>query len=404
MKELQQDFLQKSTVNLEKLKKDLLDEGLTEDWRRAAFRTLHTIKGTAQTFGFIVSGHLAHELENLLPAAKSASNENFKNLLTEGFELLKKSFEQNDFEIPAEFLEKINSNLPQDVKSAVKAKNSLIEIPNEFSGQLSQTERLALDSAARSGKNLYIFEVGFDFADFADGFKNFREVLNASGEIIATASSANFIGKIGFQILFASAAEFQEIEKIADDYSAEIIFQSSENNFPNTLDGVLSKVAAHGKSLANKLGKKIDFEIKAEEINLSPEKLKLVFDVLLHIVRNAVDHAFKAPEGKIKIQIKAEKDAFYLIVADNGNGVDLEKVRSRAVEKNLISANENLSEQATLDLIFQSELSTAEKLTEISGRGVGLDAVKYAVESAGGKISVSSRTKKGTTFEILLPK
>lgn len=403
MKELQQDFLRKSKENLQDIKEKLSD-GLTEIWRRDAFRALHTIKGTSQIFGFTASGRLAHALENLLAAAQSISFEKFKNLFTEGAELLNESFERKDYKIPPRFIEKIKIYSPEnDVKTSFPSA-ALTEIPEGFYAPLSQTEKTAFDCAAQSGKNLFILEVGFDFARFAGAFKDLREDLNDSGEVIATTSSKKFSGKIGFQILFASASEMQKIKEIADAHSAEIIVLRTEKNFSNDLDGVLSKVAAHGKSLANQLGKKIEFEIIAEEVAVSAEKLKLVFDVLLHLVRNAVDHGFKTSEGKIEIRLKNKNENVCLIVADNGNGVDLEKVKASAVEKKLISGDENLSEQATLDLIFQSELSTAEKLTEISGRGVGLDAVKSEIEALGGKINVKSRAGKGTKFEILLPR
>jgi len=403
MNELEKDFLQKSTANLEKIKGTLLNEGLSETWRREAFRTLHTIKGTAQIFGFNSSGCLAHNLENLLSAVDSFSSENFKDLFTKGIELLKNSFNQKNFEISAQFIEDLNKYLPKTDTSSTLGNLNSVEIPGNISAQLSQAEKITLEKAIKSEKNICTLEIGFDLADFTDRFKDFRETLSKSGEIIATTSSSKFISKIGFQILFASAVTNEKINEIAYDYSAEIVFHTPKNNFPNDLRGVLSKVAAHGESLSKKLCKKIDFEIFAEEINLSAEKLKRIFDILLHLIRNAVDHAFKTLEGTINIQFKKEKDGFYLIVADNGNGIDLDKLKYKAIEKNLISADENLNGQATIDLIFQSELSTATEITEISGRGIGLDAVKNAVENAGGKISVNSEAGKGTTFEIFLP-
>ena len=93
----------------------------------------------------------------------------------------------------------------------------------------------------------------------------------------------------------------------------------------------------------------------------------------------------------------------HLTFADDGNGVDLAAIRLRAVEKDLISDDDVLSDEQTLELIFAPELSTLETATEISGRGVGLDAVKDTVEKIYGKISVKSRKTLGTTFEIFLP-
>ena len=93
-----------------------------------------------------------------------------------------------------------------------------------------------------------------------------------------------------------------------------------------------------------------------------------------------------------------------LIVSDDGRGIDADEIKAKAVEKNLISADEILTEQEKIDLIFLPELSTKSAATEISGRGVGLDAVKYAIEKAGGRINVKSRSGKGAAFEIVLPR
>ena len=242
-------------------------------------------------------------------------------------------------------------------------------------------------------------------ANFTDKFKELREILSDSGEIIATFPSAKFNdnGKIGFQILFASLAKQANIEEIAKTHTAEIILNISPKNFTNDLQGILSKIVEHAENLANKLGKEIEFEVSADKISLSAQKLKLVFDILLHLTRNAVDHAIKK-KGRIEISIKTDENGWRLIIADNGSGVDLEKVKAKAIEKNLISADEILTEQATLCLIFQSQFSTSQELTEISGRGIGLDVVKNTVEKVKGTISVKSQSGKGTTFEIFLPR
>jgi len=405
MKDIHRQFLLDSIKKLKNLQINLQKaESFSDPERREVFRTLHTIKGTAQTFGFASSSRLAHELESLLSAGQIITNKIFQSLFTEGIKFLISSFEQKDFEFPAQFAEKIHRAIPANLQSPMTLDISLPEIPGEIFECLSQTEKTALDAALKNGKNFYCFEVGFDAADFTVKLKECREVLSAAGEIIATFPGAKFnsSGQIGFRILFASSVKKAQIEEIAEVYAAKITLDISPDNFTNDLQGILSKVAAHGKDLANKLGKKIDFTVSADEINLSAENLKLVFDILLHLLRNAVDHAVEK-KGEIKIDVKAKENGLHLIVADNGSGIDLEKVKVKAIEKKLIAADNMLTEQATLNLIFQSEFSTAPEITEISGRGIGLDVVKDAVEKSGGTINVQSQNGKGTTFEIFLP-
>jgi len=396
METFRRQFLLEAVETLENLLKELRGaREFSDSQRRETFRSLHTIKGTAQTFGFAAASRLAHQLENLLSA-----DENCRDLLLEGIELLITSLTEKDFQLPRQFSEKVHSVVPNEAETSNGANDYSSELSSEIFSQLTNQEKNALQSAARRGKNLYGLEIKFDLANFADELISFREILYQFGEIIATFPSAkiNVDDKIGFRFLLASSAQLAQIESLG----ANIFFQSSPNNFSSDVQGILWQIAEHGKAIAEKLDKQIEFETEADNLNLSAQKLKLVFDVLLHLVRNAVDHAIER-EGKIKIDLRAAEKGFRLTVADNGRGIDLERVKAKAVEKNLISADEILNEREAFDLIFLPEFSTASKLTEISGRGIGLDAVKHQIEKAGGKISVETRAGKGTQFEMFLP-
>jgi chemotaxis protein histidine kinase CheA len=401
MENFRQQFLLESVETLETVSQNLRNaKGISEAFKREIFRNLHTIKGTAQTFGFSSSSHLAHELENLL-----AGGEVTDTLFQEGIELLIKSLTKSEFEVPNAFKEKIGFTIFQNTPTVSDFNTLSSIIPAQFTAQLSSQEKTVLYTALQNGKNLFCLEIGFDLNNFADELINFREVLNASGEIIATLPSAKFYadGKIGFQILFASRKKSPEIEEIAAAKRAEIIFNFLQDNYPNDVRGVLAQVVKHGEETAKKLGKQVDFKVPADEINISAHELKIIFDALLHLVRNAVDHAIETT-GKIEIRLQTEENGLRLIVSDNGRGFDLEKIKAKAVDKNLLSPDDKLTERETIDLIFLPEFSTKTNVTDISGRGVGLDAVKYAVEKAGGKITTESRNGKGTTFEIFLPR
>jgi len=401
MEDFRQQFTLEAVARLKHLSANLrAAETLSESFKREIFRTLHTIKGTAQTFGFSASSFLAHELENLL-----AAREISYILFCEGLEILTKSLEQKDFEIPKSFLKKAGVGNLGGVRTNLDSEEFAPEIPDEFFAQLSNQEKIALRSAAQEDKNLFCLEIGFALTEFADGLINFRESLNASGEIIATLPSAKFNaeGKIGFQILYASSAEISKIKTLAETGGANIIFDSSENALSNSLETVAAHAVRHGQAIAKKFGKQIYFEVAADETEISADKLKVVFDALLHLVRNAVDHGI-ASEGTIKMHLKVEGENLHLTVSDNGNGIDLPAIKAQATAKNLISADAILTEQETIDLIFLPEFSTKLEVSEISGRGVGLDAVKTAITEVGGKISGGGESGKGTTFEIVLPR
>lgn len=416
MQDIRRQFLLSAIGSLENHLKDL--DNFSDSFLQELFRTLHTIKGTAQTFGLENAGRLAHGLENLLQAGKDkkiSNDEDFRNLLTEGIKALVEILDSEENAVPAKLVEKIRAIVPVENEPEIVAVNSPTQIPEEIFKQLSEQEKSAVVAAQKNGKNLFGLEIGFDLTNFAVGFKNTRESLSRTGEIIATFPSKNPNMPVGFLFLFSTQETEKQVEEVIEDYSAKIIFKKiAEKNFENNLQGILSQVVSHGKTVAGNSGKQVEFEISADEVNLSGEKLKIIFDALLHLVRNAVDHAvetaerreFKGKNAKaiLKIGLNVEENHLILTVEDDGRGIDLEKIRAKALEKNLISAENELSEDELLDLIFLPEFSTAEKLTEISGRGVGLDAVKNAVENAGGKIGIKSRKDAGTTFEISLPR
>ncbi|MET0752823.1 MAG: ATP-binding protein [Pyrinomonadaceae bacterium] len=406
MNNLQKDFLQRSIANLENLTASAKSrKSLSLEFSREIFRALHTIKGTSQTFGFSSAANLAHELENLLSVKDDSAD--FKNLLLEGFALLIDSFGQpNESGKNESFINKIRQIVPA---SSPLPNSFAAQIPPKISKQLSEYERNSYLSAVSDGKTIFCVKADFDLANFASGFKNLKENLGSQGEIIATLPNPKVEkGKIGFLIYFAG----QEIGKeTAQNFPSEIIGQTA--TFSDDVKGILERVAAHGKDLARKFGKEIQITISDDEIELSTEKSKLIFDILLHLVRNAVDHAIEKPDeriargkessGTIEISLKTTKNGLELSVKDDGKGIDLEKIKAKAIEKNLISDSEILTEREMLDLIFLHEFSTSETISEISGRGVGLDAVKDLAENAGGKIRVESLKDAGTTFEIFLP-
>lgn len=401
MEDFREAFLSDSISKLNKLQNDLRNEIFSPELERELFRALHTIKGTSQTFGFAVSAILAHTLENLLSAAKTdaLSPEKSKSLLLEGIEILTQSLSEKDFQISQSFREKLRE-FHSELPPKMHRRDYASELPESLSAQLSNQEKAALNAAMENGNNLVVLEIGFDAASFAGEFKAFREKLGSKGEVIAALPSAKYAaeGKIGFQIIYAT---FEDITDIIENFPVEVteqIYQTFSNNLP----GILHQIAGHGKSLAARLGKKIEFETSFEDKDFPARTLKTIFDILLHLVRNAIDHGIDR-EGKIKIELASNAGGgVSLKVSDDGRGIDLEKVRRKAVEKNLISAGARLSGAEILHLIFAHGFSTGETVSEISGRGVGLDVVKDLTEKSGGEISVKSEPGRGTTFEILL--
>jgi two-component system, chemotaxis family, sensor kinase CheA len=167
------------------------------------------------------------------------------------------------------------------------------------------------------------------------------------------------------------------------------------------------------RDLSAKAGKKIQLVLSGEETELDKTVIESIGDPLTHLVRNSADHGLEPPEerldnnkpevGTIRLNAFHEGGNICITVEDDGRGLNREKIFAKAVKQGLIGENENLSDDQIWPLIFRPGFSTAEKITDVSGRGVGMDVVKRNIESLGGTVSIKTVTGKGTTFILKLP-
>lgn len=167
--------------------------------------------------------------------------------------------------------------------------------------------------------------------------------------------------------------------------------------------------------MALKVGKQIDVIIRGEKTEMDRSMLEEINDPLIHLVRNSVDHGIESPEerraagkperGKLTLTARHEQGRIILTVEDDGAGINAERLRKSAVQKGLISEEEaaGLTEEESIDLMFMAGLSTARKVTDISGRGVGLDIVNTNIQRINGSIHVETHAGEGTIFMIALP-
>jgi signal transduction histidine kinase/HAMP domain-containing protein len=163
-----------------------------------------------------------------------------------------------------------------------------------------------------------------------------------------------------------------------------------------------------------KQNKNIEFEVVNETTLYPVDELVTIDDALIHMIRNAVDHGIEEPEvreemnkgvGRIKLEYLKTDVQRMLIISDDGRGVDTEKLVEKSIQKGIIKTDDvpSMSEGDKLMLMFHAGISTADMITDTSGRGIGMNVVKEKVESLGGKIEISTRIGKGTTFTIILP-
>lgn len=258
-------------------------------------------------------------------------------------------------------------------------------------------------SAIDEGANLFLVQTSFDVADFDQQFQSLKEKLNQGGEIISTSPTADN-NQINFRILYARADALPTELLATPNVTIESVATSTGNNATNreeliagvaeleqavaqlitteisSVNDLLDQAVRAGQAAAAATGKTVDFEVRCENVSLDSALCEALSDPLVHLVRNAVDHGVEDRGGTIMIEVVKVNDETRITVSDDGRGIAPEHLES----------------------IFQPGFSTAEKVSAISGRGVGLDVVETRVKELGGSVRVESQPGKGSTFEIIL--
>ncbi len=169
------------------------------------------------------------------------------------------------------------------------------------------------------------------------------------------------------------------------------------------------------RDLAHQCGKEVRLEMEGKETELDKSLIESIKDPLTHIVRNTVDHGIERPEirtergkpveGVLKLAANHQDGQVVITIEDDGGGIDVDKVRAKAVERELLTSQEAaaMSDAEAVKLIFLAGFSTAEKVTNVSGRGVGMDVVRTNIEKIGGSVDVSTKAGEGTVFRIEIP-
>ncbi|MBW1709019.1 MAG: chemotaxis protein CheA [Deltaproteobacteria bacterium] len=243
-----------------------------------------------------------------------------------------------------------------------------------------------------------------------DGFMNYV------GELIVTAEAFNYLQKL-------IESERVNPKTLRSFKNTNQAFRELSNSLQESLmeirrvplKSLLQKVTLLARELSHKAGKKVKVVIEDHDVRIDKSILESLEGPIIHLVRNSIDHGLetpdereeshKPPEGLLKVEARTNKDFFYLNLSDDGRGLDPDKIRAGAVRKKLISEEQarTLSDQQVIDLIFSPGFSTAEKVTDVSGRGVGMDVVKTNVTKLNGTINIDSIPGQGTTFSLKIP-
>ncbi|MBS3946683.1 MAG: chemotaxis protein CheA [Dethiobacter sp.] len=234
------------------------------------------------------------------------------------------------------------------------------------------------------------------------------KLINLVGELVVNRTSVVEQGKAGATTELNSAVE--QLDRITTELQSAVM---KLRMVP--IKQVFDRLPRMVRDLSQEKGKKVNLEVRGEDTELDRSIVNQIGDPLVHLLRNAVDHGIESPAERVSagkpevstIWLEARHEGSYVMirVSDDGRGIDHSKVRAKAVQKGLLSTAEaqRLSDEEALRLIFRNGFSLAEQVTDISGRGVGMDAVKSAIESINGSTDIKTAVGKGTHFYIRLP-
>ncbi len=446
--ELMNDFILESREHLTGIELQLLtldQDSSNSEALHAIFRGFHTIKGMAGFLDLDAIRDLAHEVETVLDLAR-----NFKLAITPA--IIDRILESKDYlntwmtqlegllhsgktPVPPEaggLLDAIRGLIgggavmagpkPQmpSTPAAKGAANVAGKVPADAppSGLLELARELAAPQAPDSpaevaapenpevGKSAEAKRVGARSIKVETAKLDY--LVDMVGEMVIAQSLVRHDPDLAIGLKPRLARNLSQLTRITDDVQRTAM---SMRMIP--IGQLFQKTARLVRDLSRKAGKQVELVLAGEETELDRNIVEELADPLMHMVRNSVDHGIETPEereGAVKppmarVTLKAGHQAGYIVieVSDDGRGLPREKILKKAREKNLIAADAELSESEIFGLIFHPGFSTAEKITDVSGRGVGMDVVKKQLQKLRGKVDVISKADQGTTFLLKLP-
>ncbi|WP_457574604.1 chemotaxis protein CheW [Desulfolithobacter sp.] len=460
--EILQGFIEESLEHLADIENDLLaieDAGadIDDDLVNKVFRAAHSIKGGAGFMGLTVIQELAHAAENVLGLIRSRKlvpTPEIINVLLQASDELQQLIENiqdsNEVDIsehltalnaiyeggeaaapPAEASESAtepsseekpeetaaveevepeasvpeNESVPEPdpepVQAAATVETPQPKTPEPAQAQSTQepAKKAKKKLAATSHKPDTTIRVNVSLLD---------QLMNLAGELVL--SRNQLLQTITSGDVRNAEAVGQRIDLVTSELQEAIMLTRMQ-----PIGNVFNKFPRVVRDLAKKLGRQIELTIVGKEVELDRTIIEAINDPLTHLIRNSVDHGIEPPEERIKkgkdarglIVLKAYHEAGQVVIeiSDDGKGLDGEMIAQAAVNKGLITAEQakTMSEKEKINLILLPGFSTAKEVTDVSGRGVGMDVVKTNLDKLGGSIEIESEVGKGTTISIKLP-
>jgi len=367
------------------------------------FRSVHTLKGNALLMGFPAASELAHVVEDLLEklAARAVPiTPGVVNLLLRAVDGLRVLIgvpnEGTDASVdPAE----VQRQLAQAAGTAVSEGALPGPEPRPPPVERGEEAERPSEATARPGRERTL-RVGLDRLD---------RMLDLTGEIaIARGRLATMLEQAGRYTSQQLLEAHRDADRLYLDLQ-ELVMKA--RLVP--IGRVFQPFARTLRELSATTGKSVRLELSGEDVEVDTTLMELIRDPLTHLVRNAVDHGIEKPEvrlargkdptGTLRLDARHEAGGILVRISDDGGGLDSQRILTRARAMGLLGPTEEREEAELFQLIFAPGFSTAERVTELSGRGIGLDVVRSNIEALRGSISLETELGKGTTLSLRLP-
>ena len=419
MQELVQDFLVETNEIIENLDHDLVElESNQNDLEllNKIFRGAHTMKGSSSFLGFNKLADLTHHAEDILNKLRKGEMVVTREIMDTLLEFVDKTKQIisdiengtdtadvasviNDLKLASE------GKLVGKKPAAASAPASQVAAPAQAATPKAAPKQEAKQHQATQVEQTIRVDVS-----------RLDSLVNLVGELVL---SRNRLSQIAGELENKFENEYL-VEQLLDVTSA-IGMNTTELQLAImktrmiAIGKVFNKFPRVVRDIARDTGKEIDLIISGEETELDKQVIESIGDPLLHMIRNSCDHGVETPEvrvakgkprtGTVLLSAYHEGNHVVIEIKDDGAGMDPDKLKRKAIEKGVITLDEanNMDDKQAFGLIFKAGFSTAEKITNISGRGVGMDVVRNNIEKLNGIITIDSKINEGSTFFLKLP-
>jgi two-component system chemotaxis sensor kinase CheA len=459
--ELVKEFLVESFENLSSISDEITTyekDPSNKELVNSIFRKVHTLKGSAGFLGYQKLQELTHASESLLDLIREGNikiNSELIDLFLISFDKcieILKSIETTGKE-PAIDYSKIAARFIECIKNPHGSKTTVLDNPKEL--ELTRTNRISpkiyeekiIDLSISKKipeiveekiiiKEKIIAEVKMETSTSKEEKTSATSESESGDGIQGKSTVADSVVRVNVQLLdkimnvvgelvlnrnqilqFANTMDSSELNRLSQQLN--IITSELQGDIMTTrmqpVGSVLSKFERIVRDLARSQGKKIKLDIVGKDTELDKTLLEAIRDPLTHLIRNSVDHGIESPEirksrgkneeGKIIIRSFHEGGQVSIEIKDDGNGIDCQKVLNKAIQKGIVTAEagKTMSNRQIQNIIFMPGFSTADQVTNISGRGVGMDVVKSNIEKIGGTVDINSNFGEGSTFKLKIP-